>query len=126
MIIYGKTHYTKYHVIVGGNIFTTIVNLAKKYDPKLLLNLGKSAASEAGKQIMSKLLKPTPSPAVLSATSANGVSTTSQRSTISCTYDCINSNNSTYDCINTCGWAHAASDNSNNCAYDCINTNNLI
>ena len=51
--------------VYGDGIFDTIIGLAKKFGPSLLQSAAKSAASEAGKQLASKVFSPalTSSPA---------------------------------------------------------------
>ena len=47
--------------VYGEGILDTIIGLAKKFGPSLLQSAAKSAASEAGKQLASKVFSPTQS-----------------------------------------------------------------
>jgi hypothetical protein len=64
-----KSHYIRTHVVGGGGIFDTIANIVKRITDntvgdltsKLVISVGKSMASEAGKRLASRFIAaPTP------------------------------------------------------------------
>ena len=62
MIVNNNIRYERVNVIGGSGIFDTLINIAKKVGPSLLESAAKSAASEAGKHLASKILSPKTTP----------------------------------------------------------------
>ena len=58
MLVNDNYRHEKIHVIGGSGIFDTVLNIVKKIGPKLLSSAANAAASEAGKQIVSRIAAP--------------------------------------------------------------------